>query len=153
MARTFRFRPRLRGVAIGAIVIGVALMAFGLTLDSAARLLALVGGVTGVGLGTLYLASPAWRLLVAVDDDGLEVRSGDRRRFRLAWTDIVAVVASPSTHTCFVDGGAPERSLLVPGDGAPASYDLEDKVALYEAIVGHVAADRIREVALLETGA
>ena len=40
------------------------------------------------------------------------------------------VVAAPTTHTCFVDGGAPERSLLVPGDGAPAPYDLEDREAL-----------------------
>jgi len=150
MTRTHRFRPRLRGVAIGAILLGVGLLAAGFALDADARLLAMIGGAIGVVLGALYLASPAWRLVVDVDDDGLEVRAGARRRFRLAWGDVVGVVASPSTHTCFVDGGAPERSLLVPGDGAPAAYDLEDKVALYDAIVAHVATDRIREVELLE---
>jgi len=149
--RTFRFRPRLRGVAVGAIALGVGLVALGLVAATgAARPLAIVGGATGVLLGVLYLASPAWRLVVQVDDDGLEVRAGARRRFRLAWAEIVAVGASPTTHTCFVDGGAPERSLLVPGDGAPAAYDLEDKATLYAAIVAHVTADRIREVELLE---
>jgi len=56
----------------------------------------------------------------------------------------VKVVHSPTT--CFVNGGAPERSLLVPGDGAPAPYDIADKQAMCEAIVAHVAADKVRTV-------
>ena len=149
-SRTHRFRPRLRGVAIGAIGLGAVLMASGVMLRGGSQWLALIGGGLGVMLGVLYLMSPAWRLAVTVDDDGLEVRAGEQRRFRLAWADVVSVTASPSTHTCFVDGGAPERSLLVPGDGAPASYDLEDKASLYDAIVAHVTADKVREVELLE---
>lgn len=151
MARLHRFRPRLGGVAIGAIALGAALAGLSFTLDGAACLLALIGGVTGMALGVLYLASPTWRLAVSVDDDGLEVLAGRRSKFRLPWREIVEVVASRSTHTCFVNGGKPERSLLVPGDGAPAAYDLEDKAALFDAIVAHVTADRIREVELLET--
>jgi len=113
--------------------------------------LPLVTGAVGVAAGAAYLASPTWRLAVTVDDDGLEVGSPRRRRFRLAWGDVVRVVASPSTHTCFVDGGAPERSLLVPGVGAPAPYDLEDRAALVDAILAHVPASKVERVETLES--
>jgi hypothetical protein len=63
---------------------------------------------------------------------------------------VVEVVASPSTTTCFVDGGSPGRSLLVPGDGAPAPYDVEHKPALYRAILARVPAARVREVTSLD---
>jgi hypothetical protein len=110
--------------------------------------LAAVGGtlvpLLGVALGAAYLASPTWRLVVVVDDDGLEVV----RRFRIAWKDVVRVVASPSTKTCFVDGGAPEKSLLVPGVGAPAPYAIENREALYDFIVAH--APKVEEVTTLE---
>jgi hypothetical protein len=85
-----------------------------------------------------------------VDDDGLEVRSPKRTRFRVAWADIVKVVASPTTHTCFVDGGAPDKSLLVPGVGAPAPYDIADKATLYDAILARVAASKVETVERLE---
>lgn len=110
----------------------------------------LATGVLGVALGAAYLASPTWRIAVTIDDDGLAVGSPKRQRFRLAWSDIVRVVASPATSTCFVDGGAPERSLLVPGDGAPAPYDIADRKALVEAILAHVPADKVTTVASLE---
>ncbi len=58
----------------------------------------------------------------------------------------VKVVSSPTTNTCFVDGGTPETSLLVPGDGAPAPYDIENKRALCDAILAHVAAEKVRTV-------
>ena len=60
------------------------------------------------------------------------------------------MVASPTTQSCFVDGGAPERSLLVPGDGAPAPYDIADRGALFDAILAHVAADMVRTVESLD---
>ena len=126
----FRFRPRYRALAAGAIAVGL----------------------VAAALGGLYLGSPAWKLQVLVDDDALEVRSGEDRRFRLAWPEVVRVVASPATATCFVDGGAPERSLLVPGIGAPAPYQIERRAELYAAIVAHVPAERIRQVELLERG-
>jgi len=106
--------------------------------------------VVGVALGSAYLALPTWRLAVTVDDTGLAVGSPRRQRFKLAWSDVVRVVASPSTRSCFVDGGAPEKSLLVPGDGAPAPYDLEDRAALFDAIVAHVPAERVQTVETLE---
>jgi hypothetical protein len=110
----------------------------------------LVTGVLGVALGAAYLASPAWRIAVTVDDDGLSVGSPRRLRFRLRWSDVVRVVASPETSTCFVDGGAPERNLLVPGDGAPAPYDIADRKALFDAILAHVPADKVQTVASLD---
>jgi len=146
--RTFRFRPRYRGLALGALAVGIVLVATGFALDGSTRTLALAGGGLGMLLGGLYLRSPAWRIAVHVEDEFLEVTAGGARRFLLAWGDIQEVVASPSTRTCFVDGGEPHRSLLVPGDGAPAPYDIEDKSTLYDLIVSHVGRDRIREVEL-----
>lgn len=146
--RSHRFRPRYRGVAWTSIGIGGALAALAIGMELAA--LPLVTGALGVVLGTAYLASPTWRLEVVVDEAGLEVRSARRSRFRIAWGDIVRVVASPATHTCFVDGGAPERSLLVPGEGAPAPYDLADRAELVAAILARTPADRVQLVESLE---
>ena len=145
--RSFRFRPRLRALVVTALALAALIGAVGAA--SGGWGLVILAAVVGV-LGAAYLASPAWRLAVTVDDDGLEVGSPGRRRFRLAWGEVVRVVVSPTTSTCFVDGGAPERSLLVPGDGAPASYDVDDKAALVAAIVAAVPADRVTEVARLD---
>ena len=147
-SKTFAFRPRYRGVALTSIGVGGALGAIAF-ISLGAALLPLATGAIGVVLGAGYLLSPSWKLAVVIDDDALEVRSATKSRFRLPWADVVKVVASPSTHTCFVDGGAPERSLLVPGDGAPAPYDLEDKQALFEAIVSHVTPDKVETVETL----
>jgi len=112
--------------------------------------LPLATGVLGVVLGAAYLASPTWKIAVTVDDDGFTVASPKRKRFRMAWADVVRVIASPATSTCFVDGGKPEISLLVPGDGAPAPYDIADRKALVEAILAHVAADKVTIVDSLD---
>jgi len=146
--RSFAFRPRYRGLAwssigVGGAVAGVA-AALGLVV------VPLVSGALGVALGAAYLASPTWRIAVTLDDTGLRVGSPSRLRFELAWRDIVRVVASPATSSCFVDGGAPERSLLVPGDGAPAPYDIADRAALVEAILARVPADKVTQVASLD---
>lgn len=123
------------------------------------RVFPLAAGGAGVMLGLMYLGSPTWRLAVVIDDEFLEVRSTRRRRFRLSWTEIREVVASPRTKTCFVDGGRPSRSLLVPGPGASAGYDIENKAELYDLIVARVAEAapdgevRVREVELLEKAA
>jgi hypothetical protein len=146
---TFRLRPRLRGVAATAMGIGGAILAGAAAVGGTPIMWA--SGAAGIVFGGLYLVSPTWRLRVVVDDAGLEVGTARRPRFRLAWSDVVKVIASPSTRTCFVDGGAPERSLMVPGDGAPAPYEIEGSGELYDAILARVPADRVIEVALLET--
>ena len=144
MAR-YRLRPRYRGIAwtaigIGGVLGGLAIAALG------AAILPLATGAFGVVAGSAYLMSPAWRLEVVTDDSGLELTG----RFKLAWSDIVRVVASPSTRTCFVDGGEPAKSLIVPGIGAPAPYDIVNKQALYDEILAHVAADKVTTVETLE---
>ena len=140
-ARRFRFRPRYRALALSAVGVGgtlgiVAIAALG------AAFVPLGTGALGVVLGTAYMMSPAWRLEVVIDDDAIEVT----KKFRVPWSEVVRVVASPSTHSCYVDGGAPEKSLLVPGDGAPAPYDFADRPALYDAILAHVPADKVKIV-------
>ncbi len=144
-----RFRPRYRGVAYASIGVGGSLA--GVSAVVGFITLPLVMGALGMAAGAAYLASPTWRLAVTVDDDGLEVGTPTRRRFRLAWKNVVKVIASPSTNSCFVDGGDPSRSLLVPGVGAPAAYDLEDRPALFAAILAHVPEDRVETVELLES--
>ena len=122
-----------------------------LSLVVGGAVLPLVTGGIGIVLGAGYLLSPSWKLEVVIDDAGLEVRSPRTTRFKLAWSDVVRVVSSPTTATCFVDGGTPERSLLVPGDGAPAPYDIEDKPELCAAIVAYVAPERVATVESLAT--
>src|SRR6185369_16921944 len=112
--------------------------------------LPLATGAVGVVMGGGYLVSPAWRLEGVSDDDGLAVVTPKAERFRLAWADVVRVIASSATKTCFVDGGAPERSLLVPGDGATAPYDITDRAALYDLVIAHVAADKVKQVETIE---
>jgi len=146
---TFRFRPRYRYLAWSSVGVGGALGAISLAVLGGA-LLPLATGAIGVALGAGYVLSPSWKLVVIVDDDGLEVRSPSATKFRVAWTDVVRVVSSPSTQTCFVDGGSPEKSLMVPGLGAPAPYELENKAALCEAILAHVPAERVETVESLE---
>jgi hypothetical protein len=147
-ARIHRFRPRYRGIALGALGLGGSLTVATVIVGLAA--LPLAAGLVGVTLGAAYLASPTWRLAVTVDDTGLAVGSPRGLRFRLAWAEVTQVIASPTTRSCFVDGGAPERSLLVPGDGAPAPYDLEDRAALFDAVLAHVPADKVRIVESLD---
>lgn len=143
-----RFKPRYRGVAWTSIGVGGALAVVAAGLGF--LVLPLATGAIGVAIGAAYLGSPAWRLTVTIDDDGIAVGSPKRLRFRLAWSDVVRVVAAPSTKTCFVDGGAPERSLLVPGVDAPAPYDLEDRAAVFDAILARVPAERVTTVESLE---
>lgn len=145
---THRFRPRYRGVAWTSVGVGGSLAVVAASVGFV--MLPLVTGAIGIVAGAAYLASPTWRLAVTVDDDGLEVGTPKRRRFRIAWSDVVKVIAAPATHTCFVDGGAPERSLLVPGVGAPAPYDLEDREGLVRAILAHVPDAKIERVESLE---
>jgi hypothetical protein len=147
----FRFRPRF--VALIATASGLGLICVGLALGGVLGVAGDIGLVCGAGaaaLAPLYAASPAWRLAVVLDDGGLSVVRGHDLRFRLPWPEVVRVVWSPTTTTLFLDGGVPERSLLVPGVGAPAPYDLERKAELCERILDHVPSDKVLLVGTLE---
>ena len=88
-----------------------------------------------------------------IDDDALSVGSPNKLRFRLLWSDVVRVVAAPDKGTCFVDGGEPAKSLLVPGDGAPAPYDIEDRKALVGEILARVSPEKVERVTSLADAA
>lgn len=150
-SRRFRFRPRYRGVAAVAMGVGGALGTAGVVWGGAVLSFPIVTGVAGIALGAAYLLSPTWRLAVVTDDAGLAVMAGDRTKLRVAWGDIVRVVASPTTHTCFIDGGDPARSLLVSGDGAPAPYAIEDRAALYAIVIARVDPAKVTIVDTLES--
>jgi len=142
-AHVFRFRPRYRLVPWLVFTLGVVLVVLGLMAQGSERTFAIAAGALGPVLALLYLGSPAWKLVVEVDDETLTVRRGDDVRFRMPWGEVAKVIAMPAHKTCFVDGGTSERSLLVPGPGVPAPYRIEGREALYDFIVAHVAADKI----------
>ena len=144
-SKRFAFRPRYRGIALTSIGVGGTLGVVAIA-SLGAAILPVATAAMGIVLGAGYLMSPSWKLEVVTDDDALEVRSPKASKFRLPWSEVVKVVSSPTTHTCFVDGGEPARSLLVPGDGAPAPYDLVDKQALCEEILRHVTPDKVETV-------
>jgi hypothetical protein len=139
----FRFRPARPATAAAAALLGGGLLVTGLVAGAWGWAAA---GALPLALALLYFRSPAWRTEVRVDDDALEVFMRGIRRFRLPWPEVAGVVASPATRTAFVDGGAPERSLLLPGRGARAPYRIEHQPELYDAILAHVAPERVTEV-------
>jgi hypothetical protein len=143
----FRFRPRQPAVAAAACLMGAGLAAGGV-IDG--RWSWALLGLAAVVLGLLYLVSPAWRTEVLVDDEALEVRNRGDRRFRLPWGEVRRVVVSRARGTAFVDGGAPEKSLLLPGRGARAPYRIERQPDLLEQILRYVATDRVTEVERLD---
>lgn len=150
---TFRFRPRWRGIAAVAMGMGGVSIASALYWVGLVASFPLVVGGVGVGLGTAYLLSPTWHYVVEVDDTGLAVVSRQAAKLRLAWADVVRVVASPSTKTCFVDGGDPSKSFLVPGEGAPAPYAIENRAELYDRILARVDPAKVTTVETLRSGA
>jgi hypothetical protein len=149
----FRFRPRHAALAWSAMVVGGVLIGLAVALRLAgANLIFTAGaGAFGVLLGVLYLASPAWRFCVLVDDAGIEVQDhhGDRR-FRADWSALDRVIAAPATRTCLLSAGGPDRTLIVPGPGAPAPYDIEDKRTLYDLIIKHAPGHIVTEVESLD---
>ena len=144
----YRFRPRYRGVAWTSIGVGGGLMGTGVAVGLLA--IPIAAGAFGVGLGLAYLLAGSWKYRVVTDDEGIEVRDQRGTRFRLLWSEIKRVVASPSTKTCFIDGGVPEQSILVPGVGAPAPYSITDSAQLFAEVLAHVTPDRVKTVETLE---
>jgi len=150
--REFAFRPRFKALAGIACIFGFFFAAFPfvVTLSGSGDSLFIIGGTIGCLLGLLYLRSPAWKIRVVVDEEHVEVLAGEKRRFILAWDEVDHIVASPGTKTCFVDGGRPEHSLLVPGLGASAPYAIENSGKLFDFIIAHTQEDKIRTVPFLE---
>lgn len=144
MAR-YPLRPRYRGLAWGALALGGGLVALG----PFTAPLVLASGAAGLLLGGGYLASPTWRLAIVTDERGLRIEGRRGVRLELPWLEVQKVIASPSTKTCFIDGGAAERRLMVPGDGAPAPYWIAERARLYDEVLAAVDPAKVEEVALV----
>lgn len=144
MAR-YRLRPRYRGLAFGALALGGGLAVLG----PFTAPVVLASGVAGLVLGGAYLASPTWRLVIVTDERGLRIEGPRGVRLELPWLEVQKVLASPTTKTCFIDGGAPERRLMVPGDGAPAPYWIPERERLYEEVLAAIDPAKVEEVALI----
>lgn len=145
--RLFRFRPRQPAVAALTCLLGAGLSVGGV-LDG--RWSWALLGLAAVILGLLYLVSPAWRTEVRVDGEALEVQNRGERRFRLPWGEVARLVVARASKTAFIDGGAPDRSLLLPGRGARAPYRIERQAELLDQILARVAPDRVVEVERLD---
>lgn len=143
----YRFRPRFLGVAFLSLSMGVVLIVAAVTItpDTMSTGFSFVTGTGGLFLGFAYLKSPVWKLAVEILDDALVVWTGTEERMRLPWDEVKEVIVDPEQTTCFVDGGTPAKSLLVPGPGAQASYDIRNKAELITEILAHVPADRVQE--------
>ena len=143
----YRFRPRFLGVAFLSLSLGVVLIVASATItpDRMSAIFTFITGAAGLFFGFAYLKSPVWRLAVDIQDDDLVVWNGLEERLRLPWSSVEKVVVDAARETCFVDGGEPDSSLLIPGPGAPASYDVRHKKALIQAILARVSEDRVEE--------
>ncbi|MBL4632944.1 MAG: hypothetical protein JKY56_03680 [Kofleriaceae bacterium] len=141
----YRFRPRFLGVAFLSLSIGTVLVVSSVTItpDRMSAIFSFFAGLAGLFLAFAYLKSPVWRLAVDIQDDDLVVWNGLEERMRLPWSKVIKVVMGPDGETCFVDGGTKELSLLVPGPGAVASYEIRHKKQLIAAILAHVDKDLI----------
>ncbi len=116
-----------------------------LTPDRFSSVFALISGALGVFLSFTYLRSPVWRLAIEVQDEHLLVWSGTTEKLRLAWDDVTRLVIDADREVCFVDGGSPERSVLVPGPAAPASYVIAKRDALIDEILAHIPSEKITD--------
>lgn len=143
----YRFRPRFLGVAFLSLSMGVVLVVAAATItpDTMSTVFSFAMGVAGLFLAFAYLKSPVWKLAVELQTDDLIVWTGVEERMRLPWAEVKEVVVDSEHLTCFVDGGTPEKSLLVPGPGAPASYDIKNKAELIAAILERVPAELVQE--------
>lgn len=159
---SYRFRPRYRSLAWLAMATGSVLIGYAL-FTGESRALALIMGAMGIALGLIYQASPVWKLRIVPfaagtgdaqegedhgegGGGGLRVLAGDVERFALRFDEIEALIVVSEHKTCFVHTGTSGRSILLPGPGANASYDIEGKEALYDLLVANVPEDRVREV-------
>lgn len=143
----YRFRPRFLGVAFLSLSMGVVLIVAAVTItpDTVSAGFAFVTGAACLFFAFAYLKSPVWKLAVDIQQQDLVVWNGLKERMRLPWDEVKEVVVDAEGLTCFVNGGSPDQSLLVPGPGAPASYDIRHKPELIAAILSHVPADRVQE--------
>jgi len=142
---SYRFKPRFVSVAFLSLSLGVLLITAGATLtpDIKSSVFAFAVGALGVFLSFSYLRSPVWKLAVDIQDNDLVVWNGTEERLRLSWSAVLRVVVDEQHQHCYVDGGTPEQSLLVPGPGAAASYAINKRHKLIKEILAKVPSAKV----------
>jgi hypothetical protein len=143
----YRLRPRFRLLPLSAAGIGTSVAVVGVV-QSAVALIAVGGTATALAAG--YWFSPTWKMRIVTSPDELQFHKTRDRITKIAWRDIRRVFVDRVHHTCLVVGRNADSSLIVPGVGAPAPYDIDDKRALFDEIVANVATEKLRDVDSIE---
>ncbi len=140
---SYPFSPRFKFVAYAALVLGAVALTGAI----------IAGGVSGwvIGLlcissGAAYLLSPAWKIVIETNENGITVFQKQKTRFSLPWSSVERFLVMPDEKAAFVDGGSPEKSVLIPGPGAQAGYQIVEKAALIREISKRIPAHRIKAV-------
>ncbi|MBP9086529.1 MAG: hypothetical protein KBG15_10460 [Kofleriaceae bacterium] len=142
----YRLRPRYRVLPASAASIGAVIAAFG-ALQGPFALVAVGGAATA--LGAAYWFSPTWKIRLVTSPDELQFHTA-RGVKSLPWTQVRKLFIDRAHRTCLIVGSNAETSVIVPGIGAPAPYDIENKSELFDEIVSYVPAARQRDVASVE---
>lgn len=142
----YRLRPRYRLLPASAASIGAMIAAFG-ALQGPFALVAVGGAATA--LGAAYWFSPTWKIRLVTSADELQFHTA-RGVKSLRWSQVRRLFVDRVHRTCLIVGSGAETSLIVPGVGAPAPYDIENKSELFDEIVAAVATARQRDVTSIE---
>jgi hypothetical protein len=108
----------------------------------ATRIFAWSAAIVGLVIAFLHWFSPAWSLLVELDDQGLRVLRKDDVRLQLGWHEVERLLVDREHSTAVVDGGTAERRLLVPGPGLSGPYRIEDRGRLIIELCARVPIER-----------
>jgi hypothetical protein len=96
------------------------------------------------------LWSPSWRMQLITSDTGLTFQKANGTHRFVGWNDVKRLLVAPN-QTCLMVGTDAETSLIIPGLGAPAPYDIQDKAALFAEVTAKVASSKQRKVETIET--
>src|SRR5207248_2657616 len=108
------------------------------------RAVDVIAGLGVMATAGLYLASPTWRTVVVVDETGLALVGPKGERFRVAWSEVVEVIADEEEGAALVRAPEGRRSFLVPSSGHPAPYRVERGEELFARVVAAVPAEKVR---------
>jgi hypothetical protein len=81
-------------------------------------------------------------MVVEISDVGVRVVRGQDIRMQVSWADVARLVVDDEHTVCMVDGGSPERRLIVPGPGLSAPYRIEESRRLVAELVRRIPAER-----------
>jgi hypothetical protein len=142
----FRLLPRRAWAVWTLVVFGTMLAALPLLygVRGAPRVVDLIAGLGAVAMAATYLSSPTWRSHVVATDAELAVVGPAGDRLRVAWSEIVEVIADAEENAALVRGPSPGQSLLIPSNAHPAPYRIAGSAALYARVLARVPKEKVR---------